>query len=277
MRARSLRLRAARCPARVGNLTRGFTLVEMMIVIAIVGLMLAVGTYTLRNLTRANLREAAGSTSAAMRYAFDRSLMTGMYLRLAIDLEKGQLWLEASKDRVSLRQGREQHATDGKDEDEDESEDEAEAPTGPKLPFGLGGGGEEGADEAPFDVKALIRGYEKQIKPIKPRKARFNKLRAIGAKTIRLKGKIFVDAVMTPRHEEPVEKGMSYIYFFPQGHAEPAIIHLKNTANEYYSVVMHPLTGQARIYNCRYRLPKEFGQDDLERRKKDVCDDPPRG
>lgn len=249
----------------------GFTLVEVMIVIAIVGLMLAVGTYTVRNLTRANLREAAGSTSAAMRYAFDRSLMTGMYLRLAIDMEKGRLWLEASKDRVSLRSGREQHATD-KDEGEEE---EPEAPKGPKLPFGLGAGGEEG-DEAPFDVQALIKGYERQMKPIKPRKARFNKLRAIGAKTIKLKGKIFVGAVMTPRHEEPVEKGMAYVYFFPQGHAEPAIIHLMNSANEYYSVVMHPLTGQARIYNCRYRLPEEFGQDDLERRDKDVCDDPPR-
>ena len=151
-----------------------------------------------------------------------------------------------------------------------------EAPRGPKLPLGLGAGaeGEDGADEAPFDVQALIRGYEKQIKPLKRRKARFNRLRALGAREVKLKGQIFIDAVMTPRHEEPVDKGMAYVYFFPQGHAEPAIIHIKNKSDEYYSVVMHPLTGQARIYNCRYRFPEEFGKDDLERRKRGVCDDP---
>lgn len=257
--------------------TGGFTLVEMMIVIAIIGMMLAVGTYTLRNLTRANLREGAAGTSAAMRFAFDRALMTGAYVRLAIDLEHSRMWLEVSKDRVSLKQGREQHATDKK-KGADENDDGGAVTRKPLLPFGLGGGAPGGGgdgDEAPFDVKALVKAYERTLKPVTRSKARFQKLKGPGVRMIQLKTGVFVDAVMTPRLEEPVDKGMGYVYFFPQGHAEPAIIHLRNKADEYYSVVMHPLTGQARIYNCRYRIPKEFGRDDLERRrKKSVCEDP---
>lgn len=259
--------------------TGAFTLVEMMIVIAIIGMMLAVGTYTLRNLTRANLREAAAGSSAAMRFAFDRALMTGTYVRLAIDLEHSRMWLEVSKDRVSLRHGREQHATDKRKRPGEDEDNDGLVTRKPLLPFGLGGGATGGGgegDEAPFDVKALVKAYERTLKPVERHKARFNKLTGPGVRMVQLKTGIFVDAVMTPRLEEPIDKGMAYVYFFPQGHAEPAIIHLRNKADEYYSVVMHPLTGQARIYNCRYRIPKEFGRDDLERRrKKSVCEDAP--
>ncbi len=247
---------------------------EMMIVVAIIGMMIAVGTFSLRNLTRASLREAAGKTSGAIRFAFDRALMTGAYIRLAVDIERGRLWLEVSKDRVSLRKGRKQHATDKKEDDEEKASPAAK----PKLPLGLGVGGEEedGEDASPFDVQALIKGYERQMKPVERRKAHFSRLHGLGVKEIRLKHGVRVDAVMSPRLEEPVEKGIAYIYFFPQGHAEPAILHLKNKADEYYSVVVHPLTGQARVYNCRYRFPEEFGKDDLERRKnRRVCEEGP--
>lgn len=261
--------------------SKGFTLVEIMVVIAIIGMMLAVSTYTLRNLTRANLRETAGKTSAAMRFAFDRSLMTGSYIRLAIDMEKGALWLEVSEDRVSLKKGRDQHAVTGADAERQTQEEENIA-TKPSLPLGmlggLGGSGEDGEDgEAlpAFDVQALIRGYENQMQPVKRSDARFKPLKTIGAKRIKIKSGIQIAAVMTPRLEEPADEGVAYIYFFPQGHAEPGIIHLKNNADEYYSVVMHPLTGQARVYNCRYRIPEEFGKDDLERRKeRSFCEDP---
>jgi general secretion pathway protein H len=78
---------------------------------------------------------------------------------------------------------------------------------------------------------------------------------------------------MTARLSEPVEKGTAYIYFFPQGHAEPAIVHFVDRSEDYYSIVLHPLTGQARIYPCEYKIPKDFDVSDDKRVRsgKDPC------
>ena len=261
----------------------GFTLVEMMIVIAIVGLMLSVSVLTFRNLTKANLRSGAARLAAAMRFSFDRALMTGSYLRLAIDLDKGLIWIESSKDRVALRSGREQHATNRPTEDE-QQRDAPSAGSGSKLPLGLGfGAAPAEGEEAPpaIDVKSLVKAYERDVKPLERARARFARLRGPGAKAIKLKGKVIVDAVMTARMEEPVTKGLAFIYFFPQGHTEPAIVHLRIDGDEddYYSVVLHPLTGQAKVFACRYRIPEEFGEGDDEGRRrkrgKEGCEDAP--
>ena len=56
--------------------------------------------------------------------------------------------------------------------------------------------------------------------------------------------------VFTPRVAEPVTKGRAYIYFFPLGQTEPAIVHLSDATQEtVYSLVVHPITGRVRIYN----------------------------
>jgi general secretion pathway protein H len=251
---------------------RGFTLIEMMMVIAIVGLLMAVSAYTYRNISRADLRTGAGKVSGAMRFAFDRAMMTGTYIRLAVDIDKGRVWLEMSKDRVSLRSGRKQLATD-----KPPGEEDAPAPKQqkPALPLGLGGGDDSGGGA--IDVKGLISAYERDVKPLARPKARFNRLGGAKTRTVKLKKGVTITAVATPRMEEPVDKGVAYIYFFPQGHAEPAIVHFRAGADDdegdYYSVVLHPLTGEAKVYSCRYRIPDEFGEpEDARRKKRDVCD-----
>ena len=72
----------------------GFTLIELMFVVAIIGGLLVASTFGLRMVLRTDLRSAASKSGSAMRFAFDQAMMTGSYLRLAIDLERGELWLE---------------------------------------------------------------------------------------------------------------------------------------------------------------------------------------
>lgn len=272
---------------RVRAADGGFTLIEMMVVIAIIALMLAAGTFTLRNLMRSNLRSAASRTSAAIRFAFDRSMVTSKYLRLAIDFDKGEVWLEESNDRVTLRSGRAQHVTtaDKKKGEQQEAEPEPEEqPAAGGLGLGLlggmagggGGGGdgsEEGGDPFGFDVQALMQQHARDLKPAKRRRARFKPLKGPGAKRVKLSRGIEVDGLMTPRMEEPARRGIGYVYFFPQGHAEPAIIQFRNRSDDYYSVVLHPLTGRAIVWSCRYRFPEEFG--DRLNDDRDPCESTP--
>ena len=49
---------------------------------------------------------------------------------------------------------------------------------------------------------------------------------------------------------EPVTAGRAYLYFYPLGQTEPAIITLTDpTGESVYSLVVHPITGKVEIYN----------------------------
>lgn len=242
--------------------SNGFTLLEVLIVLAIVALLMGGVTVGLRALLSTQLRSGASRTAAAMRAAFQRAMLTGKTLRLAIDLDKGKLWLEVSDRSVALRGGAEQQVTT--DEHEAESGEPAPAPKAPGLmPFGMGGGSEEGGDEelpSGIDVKQLLAQHERDLEPVRRAKALFKPFKAAGVGRVTLRGGVSIEAVVTPRLEDPVTKGMAYVYFFPRGHAESAIIVLRDRGEGHYSVLMRPLTGRAEIFPCRLRMPKDFGQ-----------------
>jgi general secretion pathway protein H len=49
---------------------------------------------------------------------------------------------------------------------------------------------------------------------------------------------------------EPLTRGRAYLYFYPLGQTEPAIITLTDqTGESVYSLVVHPITGKVKIYN----------------------------
>ncbi len=63
-----------------------------------------------------------------------------------------------------------------------------------------------------------------------------------------------IKSVYTPRMTEPVTTGRVYLYFYPLGQTEPAIITLTDlTGESVYSLVVHPITGKVRIYNQEVR------------------------
>jgi general secretion pathway protein H len=57
----------------------------------------------------------------------------------------------------------------------------------------------------------------------------------------------FVD-VEVARLDGKITEGMAYIHYFPQGLAEEAAIHLSDGREARWTVAIHPLTGQGRLY-----------------------------
>lgn len=282
--------------ARRGNIAAsGFTIMEMMVVLAIVGLLMTASVIGLRNIMRSDLRSAAGRIAASMRYVFDRATMTGTYMRMALDLSNGRAWLEYSEDKLSLRSGRSQHVR-GMGElsaeelaEQEAHEKEEQEKKSMSLPFfgTLGGEGEEGEEGGGgeyeegegemmgggIDIERMTREWKQDMQPVERRASVFKPLKNMISKTIKLARGIQIISVTTPRLKESTEDGMAYVYFFPQGHSEPAIIHLADSADDFYSVVLHPLTGRAKVYPCLYRIPDDFGVSDDKRSgsKAGVC------
>ena len=57
---------------------------------------------------------------------------------------------------------------------------------------------------------------------------------------------------MTPREEEPRSEGEGGVYFFPGGVTEHTVIQLTDGSDTIYSIEIHPLTGNGRIYPYAY-------------------------
>ena len=268
---------------------------ELTLVVGLIGLMALGASLGVSSITKADLRSGASRTAASLRYAFDRATMTGSYMRLAFDLKSGRIWAEHSEDMITLRSGRDQHVMteeekEAERKDAAEAAEEGEAPATASKPsksssamalLGLGGSDEDYEDDEDseastgIDVYSLTKTWHDDMKPVERPKGSFKRLKSIVAKKFKMAKGIKIAAVITPRMKEAATEGMAYVYFFPQGHAEPAIIHLVDKDGFYYSVVLHPLTGRAKIYSCRYKVPEEFGASDDKREgsSKGPCED----
>jgi hypothetical protein len=55
--------------------------------------------------------------------------------------------------------------------------------------------------------------------------------------------------IYTPRLVKPLTEGKGYVYFFPMGMTEAAIIHLSDGKEAFYTLIVHPLTGRVSVKN----------------------------
>jgi general secretion pathway protein H len=223
----------------------GFTLIEILVVLAIVGVLAALSVRGLRSLARSDLRASVSHLSGAIRYLFDRASTTGRYHRLVIDLEQGRYWAEVSDDQFYLPRDPETESSAKKLAALEAELDEKDAR---RKEMAEAAGDVDMTKVLPMDFR--------------PKKARFGAFKESNLKPVTLKNTEVMD-VFTPRVADPVTKGRAYIYFFPLGQTEPAIIHLSDpTQQTIYSLVVHPITGRVRIYNSYVQPPLDMRVDD---------------
>ncbi len=88
---------------------RGFTLVELLVVISVIALLAGLAAPAVGTLTGANARDAAGRLAGAMRYLYDTAALRHTTCRLAIDLEKREWWPECAQGAATV--GREEEVS----------------------------------------------------------------------------------------------------------------------------------------------------------------------
>jgi len=221
---------------------RGFTLIEVLLVVTIGAVLAGLAIRGLRSLRKADLREASAQMSGAMRYLFDRASTTGKIHRIVIDMETGTYWAEVSDDRFYIPREETVEQLQAREEKE-ATEDEEAAQKRERAAREAESGKSAGANSS-FDLSKL------EVADFRPKRARFASFKDLALKPVKLK-KAKVRSVYTPRVTEPLTTGRAYVYFFPLGQTEPAIITLTDPESDdtIYSLVVHPITGRVRIYN----------------------------
>lgn len=242
---------------------KGFTLIEVLVVLALLALVAGSMVRGIKTLWKSDLKSEASHLAGAMRYIFDRASTTGKVHRLVFDLDEGKYWAEVSDDKYFLPGDKEtaesriedwkraQKETEARQRGELPPED-APKPSGGGLGFGFG----SGASSSSYDVEKYLP------KPFERKRSRFKAFKETGLKPVTLK-KVKLGGVYTPRMADPVYEGQTYVYFFPLGFAEAAIVYVQDENKEStFSLVVHPLTGRVKLYNKLIDPPLDKQYDD---------------
>jgi hypothetical protein len=228
----------------------GLSLIEIMLSLAIVALMVGGATFGFRSLVKSELRGTAARLAAAIRYSYDRSISTGAYYRLHFDLSEQTYKLERAEGRVVLARDKEKAGRDGAGLDQDKVAKEEEKDEERRS----------GSSGLPKDL----------LPPPSPKRARFETFKDATVPEVKLK-KVKILDLYTPRQPEAYSKGHAYLHFFPDGHAERAVIHLGTEPGDesQYTLVVHGLTGRVEIKPGRIEAAAEFDFDDAGEKKVD--------
>ena len=203
---------------------RGFTLIEVILVVTIIAVVVTGATFGLGAVTRTRLRSASFRVMSAARFAYNRAITQGTTTRLHFDFEKDTMAVEESDAPVTL-------ATD----------EQLESDAGGAI--------------NPWDLaRARLE------KPLEPPELRSPFQPITNANGVVLKryvaqpvgDGISVHALITPHELEKRVEGEGSVYFFPGGMTERAVIQLSDSSDTVYSIEIHPLTGNARIHNFAY-------------------------
>jgi general secretion pathway protein H len=219
-----------RLPSRAN---RGFTLIEVILVVAIIAVVVTGATFGLGAISRTRLRSSAFRVMSAARFAYSRSLTQGTTTRLRFDLEKNTMAIEETYTPVTLATNEQLESDEGQAVDPwDLARTRLQEPLNPVTPT------------SPFQPISNTSGKVLDRYSAKP----------VG-------DGISVHALITPHESDTRTDGEGSVYFFPGGVTEHAVIQLSDSSDTVYSIEIHPLTGNARIHNFAYEPLSELDDD----------------
>lgn len=225
---------------------RGITLVEVLISLAVMGLIAAIGILGVGAQQSARLRGGAVLVVGAVRTAYSHASGVSKPLRLVLDIEQRQVTLEESSAVLTIARG-------------DRT------------------GGAAAATEA---ERAAVEEAEAILKGPRPERPSFSPTKAFGfnpdeGKTGRElpRGVRFVQ-IETDHEDEPAVEERAYLYFWPGGQTERAAIVLTTAGKEEeptdqnsMTVLVQPLTGKTEILKGIHRMARP--RDDREESERD--------
>jgi prepilin-type N-terminal cleavage/methylation domain-containing protein len=221
----------------------GFSLVEVLVVVAIIAVAAAGTSVAVGALTRSNLRSACMKILAASRYAYNRAIVQGTTVRVLLSAE------DAGPHTITLQEAHGDIVLAATDDPTREDMRDDGQDTAAVDPWEAARAGLEDALEPTLGSTSFgpIKGMEGEVLE------RF--------KTQPIGDNIKIHRMYLPHEPDPRDRGKGSIYFFAGGMTEHAVIQLRDTDDRIYSVELQPLTGRGKVHTEAFE-PEDFGDED---------------
>jgi general secretion pathway protein H len=230
-------------PAGGRNRARGFSLVEVLLVVALMAIMSAIVIGGSGMLSGTRMRSAGALIMSSIRMAITRSNSIGRPVRIVFDLDAGRLMMEETRGRMLRVASEKEGAKAG-----------AEAAT-------------EAEQQAAEYARGIVQGPKAPL-------ATFTPVAAFGAdgEDAALGRELGTDIrfvqVQTEHDSEPRVEGRAYLYFWPGGGTERAAIQITRSGDvRGLTVLVNALTGRARLERGRVELEEARHDGDLQDRE----------
>ena len=231
---------------------RGITVIELMITLAVVGLLMVVGYMGVRHVRQSDLREDTVRVASSLRAAYNMATMSGDLHRLVIDLDEHTYRIETCKGSIKLRRTQKERQPEEDDEDARKKLDIAQSGAIPQEMLNAK------SPEQAAKVAAALAGTRVGMAECKPptlpngdADGRGDARKLSTSRSIRFK-RVFVQHL-----EDPATEGIVKINFFPMGYAEKAIVEVADDDGHVYSLLVHGVTGRVEFRTGEQRNPDE--------------------
>jgi type II secretion system protein H len=220
--------------------SEGMTLIEIMVVTAIMALGMTGMAFSLGALAKTNLKAGATRFASAARFAYNRAVVQGSTVRLSFDMPAGKFSIEEAHGKVTLAR-----ADDVRQENVEEEGGQAVAAVDPWA--------------------AAKQRIDQALKPTLG-SSPFGPLTNDEGETIKryqdiaLPRHVQLVKLSVPHEPEPRTQGKGAVHFFPGGYSEHAVLLFSDGADAFMSVELHPLTGHCTIHEGEFE-PREFLDD----------------
>lgn len=222
------------------------TLVEILVVLVLIGILTGSAVVGMGGIASSRLRGAAATIVALSRVAVTRTNATGRPVRLVLDLDKHQVWLEEAETSRALR-------TNLSDENEKAKATKREEQRLLAVKA-----------NAEADAERLLEGKSGTKAGFIP----VEKLEMAGEKVgapRELGSSIEFRQIHIEHDGEPRKDGRAYLFFWPGGETEWASIQLRRSGEQDgLTVLVSPLTGRARIERGSVDLPKPAREGEID-------------
>ena len=224
---------------------RGFTLIEVAITVTILAMAAGVAIPALSNITRADLRKSSKMLAGYVRGSYDQCALSGHMFRLVFRFGKNVITLEETSDKLVFDSEKNIFVAAAKRA----SSGGISVPSWLHMDLNLEAPPKDGSK--PDDRSKESSSSRKHDEEEEDNMGTFKKV-----SEIKIDADVHLLDIWISGFHEPQSEGEAYLYFFPHGYTQDALIHLEDDDKRIFTVKISALTGHASVFDTYVEVPK---------------------